>query len=227
MSIEALKKEAAERAVEQAKSGMVLGLGSGSTARYATMKIGELWQAGQLKDVVGIPTSEETAALARMYDLPLGSLADYPMIDLAIDGADEVDPSLNLIKGKGGALLREKIIVTAARRFVVVVDDRKRVNQLGEDLLPVEVTTFAWQAHQRWLESFCSQTVLRLKNGEPYLTDNHNLIIDCYFEGGIADSAELAHTLSQRPGIVEHGLFLDMAHEVIIANNRGISSQYR
>lgn len=227
MSIEALKKQAAERAVEQARDGMVLGLGTGSTTRYATMKIGELWQAGQLKDIVGIPTSEETAALAQRYDLPLGSLADYPMIDLAIDGADEVDPDLNLIKGKGGALLREKIIVTAARRFVVVVDDRKRVSQLGEDLLPVEVTTFAWQAHQRWLESFCSRTELRLKEGAPYITDNHNFIIDCYFAGGIADSAELAHTLSQRPGIVEHGLFLDVADEVIIASDHGITSQHR
>jgi len=225
--INELKKLAAEKAVEQVESGMILGLGTGSTTQYAVIKIGQLWQAGTLTNIIGIPTSERTYHLAQQYNIPLGSLNDYPEIDLAIDGADEVDPNFNVIKGKGGALLREKIIETAAKRLIIVVDDSKMVDTLGQDLLPVEITQFAWQAHQRWLDTICSKTVLRQTNDTPYITDNGNYIIDCYFDDGIPDAYHLSTTLLQRAGIVEHGLFLDMVDDVIVASLDGIQTYHR
>lgn len=228
MSIEALKRQAAEKAVEQIKSGMVVGLGTGSTTRYALVKLGELWQAGALANIVGIPTSEQTAALVKAYDLPLATLAEYPTIDLAIDGADEVDPALNLVKGLGGALLREKIVETAAQTFIVIVDEGKLVEKLGSrGPLPVEVTQFAWQAHARWLETLGCQATLRGGETRPFVTDNGNYILDCAFPGGIEHPARLAATLRHRPGIVEHGLFLGMASQVIIAGKGGVEARYR
>jgi ribose 5-phosphate isomerase A len=221
MSLEILKQEAAEKAVEQVQSGMILGLGTGSTTRYATMKIGSLWQAGQLTKLIVIPTSEQTATLAREYGLPLGSLNEYPVIDLAIDGADQVDDKLNLVKGLGGALLREKIVEAAARRFVVIVDESKLVKQLS--FVPVEVTQFAWQAHERWLGQLGAKTELRLQTHQPYITDNGNYIIDCNFADGIADLPQLVATLDGHAGIVEHGFFLGMADEVVVASQaRGV-----
>ncbi len=218
-----LKKQAAEKAVEQVKSGMVLGLGTGSTTAYAVAKIGQLWQAGILTNIVGIPTSEQTAMQAKTYNLPLTTLNEQPIIDLAIDGADEVDPQLNLIKGLGGALLREKIVEIAARRFIVVVDDRKMSAKLGtHSPVPVEVTQFAWQAHLRWLKTLGCEPKLRTHQAAPFVTDNGNYIIDCFFPYGIADPAGLTLALDRRPGIVEHGLFLGMAHEVIVAEPNGI-----
>lgn len=224
MSIETLKKVAAEKAVEQVQSGMVLGLGSGSTTKYAVMKIGELWQAGHLTDVVGIPTSEETAALARQYGLPLGALVDHPRLDLAIDGADEVDPALNLIKGLGGALLREKMIESGAEKFIIIVDDTKPVAQLGtRSPLPVEVTQFGWRHQARWLtDTFNCVPTLRGGEAEPFITDNSNYILDCTFPNGIDAPADLAVVLKARTGIVEHGLFLGMADEVIVAGAEGL-----
>ena len=178
MSHEAQKKQAAEKAVEQVKSGMVLGLGTGSTAKYAIIKIGELWQAGVLTDIVGIPTGETTATLARKYGLPLASLDEYPVIDLTIDGADEVAPNLDLIKGLGGALLREKMIELATRRFIVVADESKLVDQLGtHSPLPVEVTQFAWKYQADWLKNLGCRPALRGGEAEPYVTDNGNYII--------------------------------------------------
>jgi ribose 5-phosphate isomerase A len=223
MSLESLKKEAAEKAVEQVKDGMVLALGTGSTARYAIIKIGELWQAGALKEIVGIPTSEGTASLARDYDIPLGQLHQYDQIDLAIDGADEVAPDFNLIKGLGGALLREKMIEIIAAHFIVVVDETKLVQKLGaRGPLPVEVTQFAWQAHARWLQRLGCRPELRGGENRPYLTDNGNYILDCTFPNGIDHPAELGVILCSRPGIIEHGLFLDMADEVIVAGKTGL-----
>ncbi len=223
MSLETLKKAAAEKAVEQVKDGMVLALGTGSTAKYAIIKIGELWQAGALQDIVGIPTSEGTAALARDYDIPLVSLDDYDRIDLAIDGADEVDPNFDLIKGLGGALLREKMVETLVKYFIVVVDETKLVQKLGtHSPLPVEVTQFAWRAHARWLTGLGCKPALRQQGEAPYVTDNGNYILDCTFPHGIDDPAALAGTLRSRPGIIEHGLFLNMAHEVIAATANGL-----
>jgi len=221
--IEALKKTAAEKAVEQVKDGMVLALGSGSTVRYAIIKIGQLWQSGALTQIVGIPTSEHTAALAGQYDIPLGTLTKYPSIDLAIDGADEVDPQLNLIKGLGGALLREKMVELAAAYFIVVVDESKPVQKLGtKSPLPVEVVQFEWQFQAQGLAKLGCQPILRGGEARPYVTDNGNYILDCTFPRGIDNPAELAATLHQRTGVVEHGLFLNMADEVIVADTAGL-----
>ncbi len=228
MSIEDLKKQAAEKAVDQVQSGMVLGLGTGSSAKYATMKIGELWQAGQLTDIVGIPTSESTVTLAIKYGLPLATLDAYPVVDLAIDGADEIDPNLNLIKGLGGALLREKMIESVTRKFIVVADGSKVVQKLGTRApVPVEVVQFCWKSTARWLESLGCTPVLRDGEVQPYLTDNGNYILDCHFPHGIDRPAELAATLKNRPGVVEHGLFLGMAAEAIVATADGITVMSR
>jgi ribose 5-phosphate isomerase A len=223
MSIDELKKAAAEKAVKQVKSGMVLGLGSGSTSRFAVAKIGELWQAGVLTDIVGVPTSESTATQAREYGIPLATLDEQPVIDLAIDGADEVDPDLNLIKGLGGALLREKMVETATKRFIVIVDESKLVEKLGtHSPLPVEVVQFGWKTQARWLESLGCTPTRRGGEAQPFVTDNGNSTIDCTFPDGIDDPADLAATLRDRVGVVEHGLFLGMASEVIVAKADGL-----
>jgi ribose 5-phosphate isomerase A len=223
MSSEELKKAAAEKAVEQVKSGMVLGLGTGSTTRYAITRIGELWQAGLLTEMMIVPTSEETAALAGRYGLPLTSLNEQASLDLAIDGADEVDPRLNLIKGLGGALLREKMVETAASRFIVVVDGSKLVSKLGSHApLPVEVVQFGWKSQARWLSGLGCRPLLRGGEAQPFVTDNSNYILDCTFPNGIDDSAGLAVMLRSRAGVVEHGLFLGMASQVIVAEAGGV-----
>jgi ribose 5-phosphate isomerase A len=219
-----LKSMAAERAVDLVQSGMVLGLGHGSTTRPAVDFIGQRLRTGRLKDLVGVPTSEATKAQALSLGIPLGTLAEYPVLDLAIDGADEVDPDLNLIKGLGGALLREKMVETAAQRFAVVVDESKLVDRLGtRGPLPVEVTQFAWEAHARWLENLgCRAELRREADGSPFVTDNGNYIIHCTFPDGIFDPLGLSQTLIQRPGILEHGLFLGMATEVVVAHRDGV-----
>jgi ribose 5-phosphate isomerase A len=223
MQVEELKKAVAEKAVEQVKSGMVLGLGTGSTTRFAIIKIGELWQAGELTDVVGIPTSEGSASLARQYGIPLTTLFENPVIDLAIDGADEVDPHFNVIKGLGAALLREKMVELTARHFIVVVDERKVSRRLGlVSPLPLEVTQFGWRHQARWLTEHINCTpVLRGGEANPVITDNGNYLLDCTFTDGISDPAALALELQARPGIVEHGLFLGMAHEILVATSNG------
>jgi len=220
----AFKRQAALRAVDFVQDGMRLGLGTGSTVVYAIDEIGARLRAGLLHDVVGVPTSEWTVNRARMAGIPLTSLADCPELDLAIDGADEVDPQLDLIKGLGGALLREKIVESAARRFVVVVDESKLVTRLGSrGPLPVEVTQFAWEAHLAWLASLgCQAELRRQPDGTPYVTDNGNYIVHCRFADGIPDVPRLARILNERPGILEHGLFLGMASEVIVAGRDGV-----
>jgi ribose 5-phosphate isomerase A len=223
MSIEQLKQQAAEKAVEQVQSGMVLGLGTGSTARYAVDKIGQLWQSGQLTGIVGIPTSEATAAQARGYGIPLTNLYEHPILDLAIDGADEVDPHLNVIKGLGGALLREKMVEQNAKQLIIVVDERKISRQLGTvSPVPVEVVRFEWQYTARWLESLGCLPKLRGGEASPYITDNGNYILDCHFPDKVADAGALAEMLTARVGVVEHGLFLNMATEVIVAASTGV-----
>jgi len=222
-AVEHFKKQAAEKAVEQVKDGMVLGLGTGSSAKYAIIKIGQLWQSGALTDIVGIPTSRGTEELAKAYDIPLTTLDDQPVIDLTIDGADEIDPNLDLIKGLGGALVREKITEIATRRLIIVADSSKLVQKLGtRSPLSVEVTQFAWRTHARWLDRLGCIPVLRGGEESPYLTDNHNYILDCTFPDGIDDPAELDFVLNNRPGIVGHGLFLNMADIAIVAGEDGI-----
>jgi ribose 5-phosphate isomerase A len=222
-SIETFKKLAAEKAVEQVKSGMVLGLGTGSSAKYATMKIGQLYQAGELTDIVGIPTSSDTVALAQPYGLPLATLDDYPAVDLAIDGADEIDPHLDLIKGLGAALLREKMIESVTKKLIIVADSSKVVKKLGARApLPVEVVQFCWRAQVRWLAGLGCIPVLRGSEANPVITDNGNYLLDCTFPHGIDNPAELNTILLHHPGIVEHGLFLGLAHEAIVAGEDGL-----
>jgi ribose 5-phosphate isomerase A len=219
-----LKQQAAVYAVDFAQDGMVLGLGTGSTTAYAIDELGARLLSGRLRNVVGVPTSEWTASRARALGIPLATLIEQPVLDLVIDGADEVDPRLDLIKGLGGALLREKIVAIVARRFVTIVDESKLVGRLGtRGPLPVEVTQFAWEAHARWLASLGCQAELRREaNGDPFVTDNHNYIIHCTFPGGIPDPYELDSVLHARPGILEHGLFLGIATDVVVAGKDGV-----
>lgn len=231
------KREAAERAVGYVRSGMVVGLGGGSTAAFATQRIGELLRQGQLEGVRGVPCSSKVAALARAHGVPLTTLEADPVIDLTIDGADEVDPHLNLIKGGGGALLHEKIVAQASRREVIVVDEQKLSPALGTRwAVPVEVVPFGWGAQVPFLEGLGARVVLRPegpKGGDPadvpagappFRTDEGNVILDCHF-GPLPDPqvlASLAAQLGARAGVVEHGLFLGMAGEVIVAGAEGI-----
>jgi len=219
-----LKRLAAAHAVDFVEDGVVLGLGTGSTTAHAIDELGARLASGRLRNVVGVPTSEGTAFRARALGIPLTTLVEHPVLDLVIDGADEVDPRLDLIKGLGGALLREKIVAVAACRFVAIVDESKLVQRLGtRGPLPVEVTRFSWEAHARWLASLgCQAELRRDANGDPYITDNHNFIIHCTFPDGIADPKALDGVLHARPGILEHGLFLDIATDVVVAGADGV-----
>ncbi|MDD3827231.1 MAG: ribose 5-phosphate isomerase A [Anaerolineae bacterium] len=217
------KLDAARRALTYVQSGMILGLGSGTTAAYFVDLLGEELRAGRLRGVVGVPTSQETAARARTAGIPLASIDDHPHLDLAVDGADEIDPELNLIKGLGKALLREKIVESHARRFLVIASDDKLVARLGRGPLPLEVVPFGAPSQVRWLQGLCQRAELwRDEAGAPYVTDNGNHLIRCWFAAGIDDLRALARALADRPGIVEHGLFLDMATEAIVAGAQGL-----
>lgn len=218
------KQLAAAAALEYIQSGMVVGLGTGSTTRYFVDMLGEKLKKGELKNIVGVPTSESTASQARALKIPLGSLTDYAELDVAVDGADEVDPQLNLIKGLGRALLREKIVESHARKFIVIVDDSKLVERLGtKGALPVEIVPFEARAHVRWLNSLgCRAEQWMEADGTPAMTDNGNYLAKCWFEKGIEDAYALAEKLAWRAGIVEHGLFLDMASLVIVAGKDGV-----
>jgi ribose 5-phosphate isomerase A len=218
-----LKQQAASRALAYVRSGMILGLGTGSTTTYFVEMLGERLQRGELRDIAGLPTSERTAARARAVGIPLTTLADHPRLDLAVDGADEVDPALNLIKGLGRALVREKIVEIHADCFLVVGDESKLVSRLGYGPLPVEIVPFGAEAHVRWLNTLgCRAELWREADDSPVVTDNGNYLARCWFPAGIADPYALARLLADRPGIVEHGLFLDMASAVIVASSEGI-----
>jgi ribose 5-phosphate isomerase A len=216
------KAEAADRAVEYVQSGMVLGLGAGSTAILATRRIGQLLREGRLRDIIGFPCSSVIEAEARALGIPI-TLDPPGAVDLTIDGADEVDPELNLIKGGGGALLHEKIVAQASLREIIIVDESKLSPVLGTHWpLPVEVIPFGWHAQLRFLESLGARvTVRQQSNGTPFKTDQGNLILDCAF-GPIRQPATLAAKLDTRTGIVEHGLFIGLATEVIIACADGV-----
>jgi ribose 5-phosphate isomerase A len=218
-----LKQQAAHQALTYIRSGMVLGLGSGSTASDFVDMLGEQMATGTLLDIVGVPTSERTAERARGLGIPLTDLADHPHLDLLVDGADEVDTDLNLIKGLGHALLREKIIAMHSDRFLVVVDESKLVPRLGRGPLPVEIVPFGAVAHVRWLNTLgCRAELWCEADGSPIVTDNGNFLTRCWFPHGIADPHALARTLADRAGIVEHGLFLNMATCVVVASVEGI-----
>ena len=196
------------------RDGDIVGLGTGSTAYFAVVALGERVKSG-LK-IIGIPTSVQTADLARQLGIPLTTLDEHPAIDITIDGADEVDPKLNLIKGGGGALLREKVVASASKRMVVVADSAKIVPVLGKFPLPVEVIPFARTVVEKKIVALGASPKLRTKpDGSPFLTDNGNQILDCSF-GKIADPPALAVTLSNTPGIVEHGLFIGLASVALV-----------
>ena len=218
-----LKQQSAAAALHFIHSGMTLGLGTGSTIAFFIDLLGQRLQAGEFSDVSVVPTSEDTAHKASTLGIPLTTLADHPALDLAVDGADEVDPKLNLIKGLGKALLREKVVEVHARRFIVIVDESKLVKRLGRGPLPVEIVQFEAAAHVAWLQTLgCRAELWRDEHGSPYITDNGNYLARCWFTDGIADAEALASCLAERPGIIEHGLFLNMASTVIVAGTEGI-----
>jgi ribose 5-phosphate isomerase A len=217
------KQDAAEYAVSFVESGMVVGLGTGSTAVYAVRRIAALLESGQLRSVSGVATSLRTEAEARRLGIPITDLVAHPTVDLTIDGADEVDPSLNVIKGAGGALLREKIVAQASRREVIVVDTSKPSPRLGtRQPLPVEVVPFGRGSLRRFLEGLGARVTVRQTGpGQPFLTDQRNLIVDCAF-GPIADPTALARELDGRAGVVGHGLFLGLATDLLVAGEHGV-----
>lgn len=219
-----LKQMAAQAALAYVQNGMVLGLGTGSTTRIFIDLLGEGWQQGVYRDLRCVPTSEASAAQARAWQLPLIGLDDVRFLDLAVDGADEVDPALNLIKGLGKALLREKLVEVHARRLVIIVDETKLVQRLGQHVpLPVEVTPFGALATLRWLQDQSTRAELwRADDGSLLRTDNGNYYARCWFAGGIPDPEALARQLNAWPGVVENGLFLNMATDVLIATSQGL-----
>lgn len=222
------KRAAAERAVEFVQPGMVVGLGSGSTAAFVVRRLAELRAQGQLTDVVGVPTSLATEALARSLGVPLTTLEAHPVLDVAIDGADEVAPDLSLIKGGGGAMLREKIVAQASRRVVIVVDAAKLSPRLGTRWpVPVEVLAFGWRSQALYFESLGARVTLRVgPGGAPFQTDQGNLVLDCAF-GPIERPAELASLLAARAGVLGHGLFVGMTTDLVVAGPQGLEHRTR
>jgi ribose 5-phosphate isomerase A len=222
MNRDELKRAAALRAIEEVEDGMVVGLGTGSTASFVVEGLGAR-VAGGLR-VVGIPTSERTAAQARRLGIPIATFAEHQRLDLTIDGADEVQlGTLDLIKGLGGALLREKIVAAASNRLIIVVDQEKLVEQLGEHTpLPVEVTQFGWQATAVALATLGCVPERRYAVGEqPYVTDGGNYILDCRF-GPLTDPAAIEESIAMTVGVVESGLFVGRSSMVVVASMTGI-----
>ena len=222
--VEALKRQAAAAALARVESDMVLGLGTGSTVAHLLDLLGEAVASGALKGIVAVPTSVRTEMRARELGIRLIGLADRPSLDLTIDGADEVSPELDLIKGGGGALLREKMVAQASDRLVIIADEAKAVARLGQTFpLPVEVVRWGWESHARFLEGWGAKVALRAgRDGEPIVSDNGQWLLDCSFEGGIEDPAALEAALATRAGVVETGLFLGLADEAFIAAEGGV-----
>src|SRR3990172_9028710 len=212
------KQRAALRAVARVQSGMVVGLGTGSTARFAVAEIGRRLEAGDLRDIVGVPTSIATREQATRLGIPLATLNEHPALDLTIDGADEVDPDGNLIKGHGDALLWEKMVASASKKLIIVVDPGKLVKRLGTTCsLPVEVVRFGWKTHEAAIRDLGAEPKLkRGADGEPVVTDEDHYILHCSFPNGIADPETVDLALKRRPGVVETGLFLGFDPEVIV-----------
>jgi len=223
--VDAAKQAAGEAAAALVQSGMRLGLGTGSTADWVTRAVGRRLATGELRDVIAVATSSATERLAKELGIPLATLAVSPDLDLAIDGADEIDPNLDLIKGLGAALLREKIVARAAARFVVVADDSKLVDRLGTKApLPVAVVPFAWQTHLGAIRALGAEPTLRLRaDGDALVTDDQLLVLDCRFAGGIARASDVERALRDRPGVVATGLFLGLADTAFVATASGVT----
>ena len=215
------KQLAGEEAAKYIENGMVIGLGTGSTAAYMIQALARRLREG-LTIVGAVPTSEATAQLAGDLGIPLTNLDTHPQLDLAIDGADEIDGQLRLIKGGGGALLREKIVAAASRRFIIIADATKLVTQLGHLFpVPVETVPFARTPVHLQLQSLGAQVQLRQRNGQIFHTDNGNIILDCFFPGGISDPESLHVSIKSIVGVVETGLFLGMAERAVIGDANG------
>ena len=213
-----MKKAAAERAVEYVTEGMKVGLGTGSTAYWAIQKLGERVKEGL--NIQAVATSKASEKLARELGIPIIPFADMDTLDITIDGADEVNPDLHLIKGGGGALLREKIVAYHSKQMIVIADESKVVDTLGKFPLPVEVLPFAFEWTVRSLEKLGCKPQLRTADDQLYVTDNGNYIADCHF-GTIASPAELHDALLAIPGVVDNGLFIGMAAKVVISHSDG------
>jgi len=211
------KQSVGEKAAEYVKDGMIVGLGTGSTVFYTIKKLGEMVRQGLA--IKGIPTSIQTETLAREVGIPLVNFSEINRIDVAIDGADEIDSNLNLIKGGGGALLREKIIAKAANTFIVVADSSKIVETLGSFPLPVEVVPFGYEMTKKQIKELGIKPTLRQVNNQPYKTDNGNYIFDCEISS-IFHTIELEQELNMIPGVVENGLFVKMADVVITLDSK-------
>ena len=222
-TVNTYKRQAAEHAVEFVESGMVVGLGHGSTALFAVHRIAELLSRGDLANITGVPCSRYIEGEAERVEIPLADLEDHPVVDLTIDGADEVDPNLNLIKGGGGALLREKIVAQASAREIIVVDESKLSPALGTKWpVPIEVVQFGWRPEMEFLISLGAAVELRRRDVDaPFVSDQGNWILDADF-GPIDDPAVLAGQLDARAGIVGHGMFLGLATDVVVAGADGL-----
>jgi|SRR5689334_2790857 len=209
-----IKERSGIYAADFVKSGMTIGLGTGSTVFFLIEELGKRVQQGLQLTVV--PTSRQTETMARQLNIPVVDLNDVDKLVLTIDGADEVDPQLQLIKGGGGALLQEKIVAAASEQLIIIVDDSKLVKQLGKFPLPVEVIQFGYKQVERKIISMgCGKVLLRKKNDEPFVTDHKHYILDCYFEK-INDVVYLDKTLNNIPGVVETGLFVNMATKIVV-----------
>jgi ribose 5-phosphate isomerase A len=228
LSVQDQKRQAAYKAMEFVRNGMAIGLGTGSTMAYFIDLLGQKVNSGELDQISIVPTSIKTAHRAEELGIPMRNLSDVAWLDLAVDGADEVDPQLNLIKGMGRSLLREKIVELYARKFIVIVDESKLVNRLGtRSPLPVEIVPFEAEIHIRWLNTLGLRAELWLNDDNgPVTTDNGNYLALCYFThlnpAGIQDPSRLSAQIKSHTGIVEHGLFLDMASLVVVAQSSGI-----
>ena len=220
MRKETLKQLAAEAAAKNVQDGMVVGLGTGSTVYYALLKLGEMVRGGL--DIIGIPTSKQTEEIANAHGIRLSTLEQHQVIDVTIDGADEVDTDLHLIKGMGGALVREKIVAHASNQLIIVADESKLVEALGtKSPLPVEVVPFGWQTTQLALNQLCDRISLRLVNNAPFRSDNGMYILDCHFNS-IPQPAQTERMINNIPGVVENGLFVNRAEKAIIGTASGI-----
>ncbi len=221
MDLEHLKQQAAIYALEHVQSGMIVGLGSGSTAIYFIKALGEKLQRGELKDIIGVPSSKRSQELAQELGIPLAELTPHG-VDVAIDGMDEVDPKLNAIKGLGGAQTREKIVASSAKVFILIGDGTKMVKQLGEKApIPVEVIPFGYKATWAKLEPLVTKVEQRMNGTQPFLTDNGNYILHCHVTPPI-DAPALAKSINMIPGVVEHGLFLGMAEVAYVATGHDV-----
>jgi ribose 5-phosphate isomerase A len=216
------KHRAAHQAASEVRSGMRLGLGSGTTVNLVAAALGERERRGELHDLKVVVASRWTDAAAREAGLTVVDLNDYPQLDLAIDGADEIDPRRNMIKGGGGALLRERIVLSAARERLIAADESKLVETLGETwALPVEVVQFGWRVAESALQTVGLNPTLRLDGGAPFVTDEGNYIFDCRC-GPITDEAALLEVLRAVPGLMDHGLFIGLASRVLIGTADGV-----